>query len=253
VLLGLPEDGNDERGIEEAAKRRMDRLDRFALSPDADVRAHVQQMMNEVAHARNVLLEQHRTESPAPQREAPGKADAPVRQELPSPEPDFGTAGGRKRIRLSFNTWLIVGTVLLLALLLIPLLSLPSRDDGGIETAARPPDHKAVPDAGTQRLPAKQPTTAPVVRPPDSQPVVTPPDPPPVAKVPTPKEKPEANIPPEKVLTLDLGGSVSMKLVRIPAGKFMMGSPAEEKDRGADEHPRREVTISRPFYLGFPR
>jgi len=39
---------------------------------------------------------------------------------------------------------------------------------------------------------------------------------------------------------LDLGGGVTMKLVLIPAGKFMMG---EEKDQ-------HEVTISKPFYMG---
>jgi formylglycine-generating enzyme required for sulfatase activity len=41
-------------------------------------------------------------------------------------------------------------------------------------------------------------------------------------------------------LTLDLGKGVSMKLVRIRPGKFMMG---EEKDQ-------HEVTISKPFYIG---
>jgi formylglycine-generating enzyme required for sulfatase activity len=41
-------------------------------------------------------------------------------------------------------------------------------------------------------------------------------------------------------LTLDLGGGVTMKMVLIPAGKFMMGG-------GKDQH---EVTISKPFYMG---
>ena len=52
-----------------------------------------------------------------------------------------------------------------------------------------------------------------------------------------------------KKLTLDLGGGVSIKLALIPAGKFMMGSPANEKHRGSDEGPRREVTIGRAFYM----
>ncbi|NLW85679.1 MAG: SUMF1/EgtB/PvdO family nonheme iron enzyme [Planctomycetes bacterium] len=55
---------------------------------------------------------------------------------------------------------------------------------------------------------------------------------------------------PEKELTLDLGGGVSMKLVLIPAGRFMMGSPSNEKDRDGDEGPQRQVTISKPFYMG---
>jgi formylglycine-generating enzyme required for sulfatase activity len=47
--------------------------------------------------------------------------------------------------------------------------------------------------------------------------------------------------------------SVGMKLVLVPPGTFWMGSPPEEAERGADEGPRRRVTISRPFYLGvFP-
>ena len=41
-----------------------------------------------------------------------------------------------------------------------------------------------------------------------------------------------------------------MKLVRIPNGQFMMGSPVSEKDRESNEGPRRQVTISRSFFLG---
>jgi formylglycine-generating enzyme required for sulfatase activity len=40
-----------------------------------------------------------------------------------------------------------------------------------------------------------------------------------------------------------------MKLVRIEPGKFLMGSPANEADRGDDEH-QHEVEITRPFWLG---
>ena len=49
---------------------------------------------------------------------------------------------------------------------------------------------------------------------------------------------------------LDLGNNVKMRLVLIPAGKFMMGSPATEAGRGGDEGPQHEVTISKPFYMG---
>lgn len=41
---------------------------------------------------------------------------------------------------------------------------------------------------------------------------------------------------------------MGLKLVRIPAGTFTMGSPPEEAKRQADESPHR-VVISRPFYL----
>jgi len=51
-------------------------------------------------------------------------------------------------------------------------------------------------------------------------------------------------------LTLDLGQGVTMKLVRIRPGKFMMGSPDSEQGRRDDEGPQHEVTISKPFCLG---
>jgi sulfatase modifying factor 1 len=41
-----------------------------------------------------------------------------------------------------------------------------------------------------------------------------------------------------------------MKLVLVPPGKFMMGSPESEKDRSKDEGPQHEVTLSKPFYMG---
>jgi len=53
-----------------------------------------------------------------------------------------------------------------------------------------------------------------------------------------------------KRLTLNLGKGVTMKFTRIPAGKFLMGSPETEKDRSRDEGPQRRVTISKPFYMG---
>ena len=51
-------------------------------------------------------------------------------------------------------------------------------------------------------------------------------------------------------LTLDLGGKVAMKLVRIPAGKFVMGSFETEKWHEHKEAPRHEVTITRDFHMG---
>ena len=54
---------------------------------------------------------------------------------------------------------------------------------------------------------------------------------------------------PPKELTLDLGGGVKLDLVLISPGKFMMGSPAGEKDRSNDET-QHEVTLSKPFYIG---
>jgi len=43
--------------------------------------------------------------------------------------------------------------------------------------------------------------------------------------------------------------AIGLKLALIPPGRFMMGSPADEAGRQADEE-LREVSISKPFYLG---
>jgi formylglycine-generating enzyme len=42
--------------------------------------------------------------------------------------------------------------------------------------------------------------------------------------------------------------SVGMKLIGVPAGEFVMGSPADEKGREEDEAAHR-VRISRPFFI----
>ena len=52
-----------------------------------------------------------------------------------------------------------------------------------------------------------------------------------------------------KALELDLGGGVKLEMMLIPAGKFIMGSPEMEKDRGLIET-QHEATIGRPFYMG---
>jgi formylglycine-generating enzyme required for sulfatase activity len=46
-----------------------------------------------------------------------------------------------------------------------------------------------------------------------------------------------------------LTNSLDMKLVLIPAGKFLMGSPADEADRDPEEL-QHEVVITKPFYFG---
>ncbi|MFM7319247.1 MAG: formylglycine-generating enzyme family protein, partial [bacterium] len=50
---------------------------------------------------------------------------------------------------------------------------------------------------------------------------------------------------PDKTIT----NSIGMKLVLIPKGKFMMGSPAEEPNPKDDER-LHEVTISRDYFMG---
>ena len=40
------------------------------------------------------------------------------------------------------------------------------------------------------------------------------------------------------------------KMVVVPPGKFLMGSPASEEDREDEEGPQHQVTISNPFAVG---
>jgi formylglycine-generating enzyme required for sulfatase activity len=47
----------------------------------------------------------------------------------------------------------------------------------------------------------------------------------------------------------DLGGGVSLPLVRIPAGEFVMGSPDAEQGRSSDEGPQHRVRL-REFWMG---
>jgi formylglycine-generating enzyme required for sulfatase activity len=51
-----------------------------------------------------------------------------------------------------------------------------------------------------------------------------------------------------KTLTVALGDGVTMEFVLIPAGRFTMGSPKDEKDRYDDEE-QHQVEITRTFYL----
>jgi formylglycine-generating enzyme required for sulfatase activity/serine/threonine protein kinase len=44
--------------------------------------------------------------------------------------------------------------------------------------------------------------------------------------------------------------SIDMKLVLIPAGDFLMGSPDTDPAAAANEKPQHRVRITRPFYLG---
>ncbi|MEL6440041.1 MAG: bifunctional serine/threonine-protein kinase/formylglycine-generating enzyme family protein [Cyanobacteria bacterium J06621_8] len=52
-----------------------------------------------------------------------------------------------------------------------------------------------------------------------------------------------------KYITLDLGHNITLDLIGIPGGKFIMGSPETESEREVEESPTHSVTI-RPFMLG---
>jgi formylglycine-generating enzyme required for sulfatase activity/serine/threonine protein kinase len=47
----------------------------------------------------------------------------------------------------------------------------------------------------------------------------------------------------------DLGKGIKLEMVLIPSGKFVMGSPASEKDRRGYET-QHEVTLTKPYYMG---
>ena len=55
---------------------------------------------------------------------------------------------------------------------------------------------------------------------------------------------------PSSTLILDLGKDQKLELVLIPAGTFMMGSPATESERDDSEGPQHEVKIPHAFYMG---
>jgi formylglycine-generating enzyme required for sulfatase activity len=49
--------------------------------------------------------------------------------------------------------------------------------------------------------------------------------------------------------TEDLGNGVTLEMVYIPEGRFLMGSPKTKKGRYRDEGPQHQVTLE-PFYMG---
>jgi formylglycine-generating enzyme required for sulfatase activity len=52
-----------------------------------------------------------------------------------------------------------------------------------------------------------------------------------------------------EIFVEDLGNGVTIELARIPAGKFQMGSPANEEGRSNDEGPQHEVRVGE-FLMG---
>jgi len=82
-----------------------------------------------------------------------------------------------------------------------------------------------------------------VIADPTAQPIRDQPAPP----VPGPVTKPT---PAPKAAPKTITNSVKMKLVLIPAGEFLMGSPDSDAVAASDEKPQHRVRIMRPFYMG---
>ncbi|MDB9388083.1 SUMF1/EgtB/PvdO family nonheme iron enzyme [Microcystis aeruginosa] len=47
----------------------------------------------------------------------------------------------------------------------------------------------------------------------------------------------------------DLGNGITLEMLAIPGGTFLMGSPQDEKDSFGDERPQHEVNVP-PFFIG---
>jgi len=47
----------------------------------------------------------------------------------------------------------------------------------------------------------------------------------------------------------DLGNNISLTMVQIPAGHFLMGAPKDELEQYSDEIPQHEVTL-KSFFMG---
>lgn len=85
ALLGLPRFCNDLEKIDAATQQRLDALDRYALHPDLVKRDACQQMMNEVARARVVLINPQKRRAydlTFPPAEAPTARTAEARGEF---------------------------------------------------------------------------------------------------------------------------------------------------------------------------
>jgi hypothetical protein len=87
ALLLLPRFRDDMDAVESGARRQMDRLDKYALHPDRELRDAVQRMMNEVARARVCLVNPARKKeydkSLAAQLGLSPPAEQPVEPALP--------------------------------------------------------------------------------------------------------------------------------------------------------------------------
>ena len=109
-----------------------------------------------------------------------------------------------------------------------------------------------VPTPAPKPEPPATPTVAPPVPKPEppATPTVTTPEPKPKPEpTPEPQPKPKPETPAAPKDAKEIVNSIGMKLMRIDAGSFSMGSPYDEVGRIAEEGPQHEVALSEPFYM----
>jgi formylglycine-generating enzyme required for sulfatase activity len=71
--------------------------------------------------------------------------------------------------------------------------------------------------------------------------------PPPRTWYPQPPRRRAAHL--DREVAIHLGGGLTMELVLIAAGQFLMGAPAWEQDAQSREKPQHRVRLTQPFYL----
>jgi formylglycine-generating enzyme required for sulfatase activity len=267
-LLGIPLFTSNRRTVEEAAHRRMEHLDRIALHPDSATRKAVQRLMTEVAQARVCLAN--------PPAKARYDAELSARLGLDHPTVDIGPGPfwRKKPVLIAgavLAAILIAGASVMAVYVVKSLWPRPSKTTPVMPPIVKKQPSKPVVKPPPAVPPVKIPPKVALVPPKLPVPVFPPttasrPAPPAVAggtatslpaksdslwdgKETVAQYAARAGIK-DVETALDLGDNVALKLTLIPAGKFLMGSPEDEKGRGTNEGPRREVTITKPYYLG---
>jgi formylglycine-generating enzyme required for sulfatase activity len=156
----------------------------------------------------------------------PDAATLPVQLESPPPSTWRPSSPRRRRAILAGGILLVM--LALPAALVWLVVVAKNGKDGGIRVAQ--PD-----------------SIGPVGK--DQEPLTERPTEPP-NKVPGPSPATIVSEPIREPVPKEFTNNIGMKLVLIPAGKFLMGSPNDEEGRDDDEGPQHEVEITRPFYLG---
>jgi len=271
-LLSIERFEDDLEVITNAAERRIAHVRRYQLGPHSRLS---QRILNQLAAARACLLDPNtKAEYDLQLREevtAEARQDRPAAQALPNRSPQSGTAarssmdpanvrqppvtskvrscGSTDLRQAGLPAWLAsragaTGAVAggcVLAVLLVWLVCVlrPEASDPHIVRPGDSGPQPAPPSAGNGPRPAPSLTEDASTEPP-------------LAVAPFDEAQARAH---QKAwadhvgLDAEITNSIGMRLVLIPPGEFMMGSPQSEEARKEDEYQHR-VRITKPFYLG---